>query len=397
MSLVAPDPLQLLRQYTIQSKKVELLDQNDNPTTDLQSATTIRFAEEDASFARDTPTSFMRSNSDADHYTLSALVHFLDHRDQTFYEYMKMTNTLGLQTISFGDRAQVLGYLTGKISELSAATPGSAVEEKPTGDAKRARVRAPADGTGAPVANDIARDIMRRERSLLNSSNVLSSNKSFARVPDLAKTLFPSKSGATSKSGASAGKYSASDATPAAGASSAGAVGRRPTHHRKRRNPIIVVPAATTSMLTMYNIKALLQDHQFIEGRAEMEKAGPKPREVIVEHTMSYSGQTLKFRIVDSVQDFTEADWESLVCVFTQGAAWQFKNWTWKTPEEVFHNCLGFYPKYQDERPKDTVNSWAVSPLNIERSKRHMDRATVVGLWNSLEQYMARNKPDLLG
>ncbi|KAJ2338142.1 accessory factor associated with RNA polymerase II, partial [Coemansia sp. RSA 2671] len=94
--------------------------------------------------------------------------------------------------------------------------------------------------------------------------------------------------------------------------------------------------------------------------------------------------------------DFTEADWEALVCVFTQGAAWQFRNWMWKTPEEVFHNCLGFYPKYQDERPKDTVNSWAVSLLNIERSKRHMDRATVVGLWNSLEQYMARNKPDLL-
>ncbi|KAJ2445238.1 accessory factor associated with RNA polymerase II [Coemansia sp. RSA 2424] len=251
-----------------------------------------------------------------------------------------------------------------------------------------------------PVANDIARDIMRRERVLLNSSNILSSSKSFARVPDLAKTLFPSKSGSTSKGGATTAAAAAaksSSATTDITPPSAAAAGRRSTHHRKRRNPIIVVPAATTSMLTMYNIKALLQDHQFIEGRAEIEKAGPKPREVTIEHTMSYSGQTVKFRIVDSVQDFTEADWESLVCVFTQGAAWQFKNWMWKTPEEVFHNCLGFYPKYQDERPKDSVNSWAVSPLNIERSKRHMDRATVVGLWNSLEQYMARNKPELLG
>ncbi|KAJ2897997.1 accessory factor associated with RNA polymerase II, partial [Coemansia aciculifera] len=283
MSAIPHDPLQLLRQYTIQSKKVDLLDQSDNPTTDLQSATTIRFSADDASFARDTPTSFMRSNSDSDHYTLSALLHFLDHRDQTFYEYMKMTNTLGLQTISFGDRAQILGYLTGKTSELpTTAKPGNtaAAEEKPAGDAKRAKLRAPA-GEGLPVANDIARDIMRRERVLVNSSNVLSSNKSFARVPDLAKALFPPKPGSAAASkGASAGKPLAADATTGAGASSAAVAGRRSTHHRKRRNPIIVVPAATTSMLTMYNIKALLQDHQFVDGRAEMEKAGPKPREI---------------------------------------------------------------------------------------------------------------------
>ncbi|KAJ2832534.1 accessory factor associated with RNA polymerase II [Coemansia furcata] len=391
MSSTTADPLHLLRQFTIQNKKAELLDQNDNLTTDLQAATTIRFGEE-ASFARDTPTSFLRSNSDSDHYTLSALLHFLDHRDQSFYEYMKTTNTLGLQTISFGDRAQVLGYLTGKIEELAASDP--AVEKQPAaGDAKRAKTRSAPDAVAASTAaNDIARDIMRRERVLITSSTVLSSNKSFARVPELAKALFPSKPGAVAKGAVTSGK-------PAADISASGqasAASRRSTQHRKRRNPIIVVPAATTSMFTMYNIKSLLQDHQFVDGRAEMEKAGPKPHEVFVEHTMTYSGQTVKFRVVDSVQDFTEADWEALVCVFTQGAAWQFKNWTWKTPEEVFQNCLGFYPKYQDERPKDTVNSWAVSLLNIERSKRHMDRATVAGLWNNLEQYMARNKPELL-
>ncbi|KAJ2690243.1 accessory factor associated with RNA polymerase II [Coemansia spiralis] len=389
MSSPSLDPLHLLRQYTVESKKVELLDKNDNPTTDLQSATTIRFGDE-ASFPRDTATSLLRSNSDSDPYTLSALLHFLDHRDQSFYEYMKMTNTLGLQTISFGDRAQVLGYLTGKTPE--AAASGPVAEKQPTGgDAKRAKTRASGDGVAsASTANDIARDIIRRERALVTPSTVLSSNKSFARVPDLAKALLPAKPGAAAK-GAVPGKPATADTT-----SGQASAARRSAHHRKRRNPIIVVPAATTSMLTMYNIKSLLQDHQFVDGRAEMEKAGPKPHEVFVEHTMSYSGQAVKFRIVDSVQDFTEADWEALVCVFTQGAAWQFRNWMWKTPEEVFHNCLGFYPKYQDERPKDAVNSWAVSLLNIERSKRHMDRATVVGLWNSLEQYMARNKPDLL-
>ncbi|KAJ1719786.1 accessory factor associated with RNA polymerase II [Coemansia biformis] len=148
-------------------------------------------------------------------------------------------------------------------------------------------------------------------------------------------------------------------------------------------------------MVNMYNIKSLLQDHTFVDGRAEMEKGGAKPREIHVEHTMASTGQTMRFRVVDSVQDFGEADWTSLVCVFTQGAAWQFKGWQWKTPEEVFQNCLGLYPKHQDEQPKESTRSWGVVPLNIERSKRHMDRATVAGMWQSIDQYIARHKPEL--
>ncbi|KAJ1941674.1 accessory factor associated with RNA polymerase II, partial [Kickxella alabastrina] len=97
------DPLDLLRQYTTQKKPVELLDKDGNLTTDLLTATTVRFGE-DASFARDTPTSYLRSNSDSDQYTLSALMHFLDNRDQSFYDYMKTASTMGLQAVSFGDR-----------------------------------------------------------------------------------------------------------------------------------------------------------------------------------------------------------------------------------------------------------------------------------------------------
>ncbi|KAJ2467323.1 accessory factor associated with RNA polymerase II [Coemansia sp. RSA 2320] len=241
---------------------------------------------------------------------------------------------------------------------------------------------------------------MRRERVLVTPSTALSSSKSFAHVVDLAKALFPSKHGGAAAADSLAkgadGKSNAGGAGSAAAAPGAGAAVARRAAHRKRRNPIIVVPAATTAMLNMYNIKALLLDHQFVESRAVMETAGPKPRELTVEHAMLSTGQTVKFRVVDSVQDFADADWDCLVCVFTQGAAWQFKNWLWKTPEEVFQNCLGFYPKYQDERLKDSTSSWNISPLNIERSKRHMDRAAIVGLWNNVEQYMARNKPDLL-
>ncbi|KAJ1940666.1 accessory factor associated with RNA polymerase II [Kickxella alabastrina] len=295
---------------------------------------------------------------------------------------------MGLQAVSFGDRGALVDYLTGK----TPVAPSSAhAGEKRAGEdggiggsgsneagrRTRARTQAPDD---AVLASDPARDIMRRERSLVTTSSALSSGKSFARVPDLIKELNPSKH--------------AKPVTDAA--KPPGAVRRQ--SQRKRANPIIVVPAATTAMINMYNVQALLGEHKFVDSRVVMEQGGAKPREILIDHVLTRSSteQTLKFRVVDSTQDFTDADWNSLVCVFTQGAAWQFKNWIWKTPEDVFNNAMGLYPKFNDEKPKDSIKTWGISLLNIERSKRHMDRATIVGLWNNIEQYLARQKPDFL-
>lgn len=382
----SPDPLELLQQYTTAQKPIELLDAEGNLADDLLKTTTVRFGE-DASFPRDTPTTYSRGNNETDLYTLSALIHFLAHRDQSFYEYMKTSNTMGLQSVSFGDRSHLVDYLTGKAPKKTTtqSTSMDVVDEKQN-EQKRAKNRLGGDkkqSTG--TANDIARDIIRRERTLVTPSSALGSNKSFARVPDLVRDLLPAKKHA---------KTTTAEADTATAAAEPTKANKR---QRRRDHPIIVVPAATTAMLNMYNIKQLLQDHQLADGRAVMEQGGPKPRECFVEHTMKGgSGKTVKFKVVDAVQDFSETDWNSVVCVFTQGAAWQFKNWVWKSPQEVFQHCLGYYSKYQDERPKDSVSSWNLKMLNFDRNKRHMDRAVVASLWVELEQYMARSKPEFI-
>ncbi|KAJ2558472.1 accessory factor associated with RNA polymerase II, partial [Coemansia sp. RSA 1933] len=416
--------------FTMQNKTIELLASDGNLTTDLLQTATVRFGE-DASFPRDTPTRYSRSNSDSDQYMLSALLHFLDHRNQSFYEYMKTTNALGLQTVSFGDRGNLLDYLTGKTADVgpskggassasaaansaSAAADSAAVGDKHgmdvDADGRHVRMRTSAadsiaagdrltSGAAGGVAGsgDSARDIMRRERVLVTTSTALSSNSSFASVTSLVKELFPSKGDPKAATARPAERGSLAAVGAASGnGTPAKAAQRKAGGRTKRRDPIIVVPAATTAMLNMYNIKPLLQDFQFVDWRVVMEKGGSKPRDATVERKLQSTGHMQRFRIVDSVQDFTDADWNSVVCVFTQGAEWQFKNWTWKTPREVFQNCLGFYPKYQDEQLKASTASWGIKPLNIERSRRHMDRATVTGLWSSIEQYITLRKPDLV-
>ncbi|KAJ1860475.1 accessory factor associated with RNA polymerase II [Coemansia sp. RSA 2703] len=421
-SATALDPLVLLRQFTIHNRPIELLDSDGNLTTDLLKTATVRFGDE-ASFPRDAPTSYSRSSSDSDHYTLSAVLYFLDHRDQSFYEYMKLTNSMGLQNVSFGDRAALLDYLTGKTNTLvsaaasaaatatgsngasssasASASSGKRANADSANDGNRSRARLDANGSFSRI-NDATREVVRRERALITTSSVLSSTKSFTRVPDLIKELFPPKNapkGPDGKPIVTSTKHASGLAVGTSASASSATNGTKSSSHirasqRKRANPIIIVPAATTAMINMYNIEDLLKDHQFSDGRTIMERGEAKPREIFIEHTLSRTDQRLRFRVVDSVQDFTEADWNSLVCVFTQGAPWQFKNWIWKSPENIFQNTLGFYPKYNDEKLKESIKTWGISVLNIERTKRHMDKAAVVGMWTAIEQYIATKKPE---
>ncbi|KAJ2777769.1 accessory factor associated with RNA polymerase II [Coemansia interrupta] len=413
-SFTAADPIELLRKYTTKKRPVEMLDANGNLTKELVQAVTIRFGEE-ASFPRDVLTSYSRSNSDADHYMLSALMLSFAHEAKSYYEYMKIIKSTGLQSVSFTDRAVLNDYISGKTDSLVSAdasaaagsagaadsaaasnsTGGKRANSDAAGEGGRSRTRLDPNGSFSRT-KDATREVVRRERVLITTSNVMGSTKSFARVSVIIKEMFAKNKDADGK------PTSSSAARPAAGTSASAASaanGRKSSSHRrasqrKRANPIIIVPSAAVAMVNMYNVEELLKNHHFIDSKVIREKGEPKPREIFVEHTLSRREQRLRFRIVDSVDDFTEADWNSVVCVFALGEGWQFKNWIWGTPEAIFQNTLGFHPKYVDVKPKDTMKTWGVSMLNIERTQRHMDTAAVTGLWSSIERYMATKKPE---
>ena len=47
----------------------------------------------------------------------------------------------------------------------------------------------------------------------------------------------------------------------------------------------------------------------------------------------------MKFRVVDNPVWLQEAEWESVVAVFSNGKAWQFSEWKHNTPVDLFHRC----------------------------------------------------------
>jgi parafibromin len=113
--------------------------------------------------------------------------------------------------------------------------------------------------------------------------------------------------------------------------------------------PIIIVPAAASSMITLYNVKDFLvgnpnssnskEQFPFFKHSDEYRKLGiEKPTLVVLERPKSFKFH--KFEVYDSVDSFTRDHWGRIAAVFTSGQEWQFKGWKWDKPVDVFHNGL---------------------------------------------------------
>ncbi|XP_075226203.1 cell division cycle 73 hyrax [Lycorma delicatula] len=164
---------------------------------------------------------------------------------------------------------------------------------------------------------------------------------------------------------------------------------------RTSRTPIIIIPAANTSLITMYNAKDILQDLRFVSTE-EKKNAGTKRDNEVLLQRRKEGGLTVPYRVIDTPQKLTNADWERVVAVFVMGPAWQFKGWPWDgNPVDIFSKICAFHLKY-DEMPLDTnVGRWSVTVIQLSRNRRHLDRAALMVFWEKLDKHLLKNKPHL--
>lgn len=103
---------------------------------------------------------------------------------------------------------------------------------------------------------------------------------------------------------------------------------------RPSKTPIIIIPSANTSLITMYNAKEILQDLKFVSTE---EKRGSKRENEILLQRRKDGGFSVPYRVIDNPQKLSSADWERVVAVFVMGPAWQFKGWPFDgNPVEIF-------------------------------------------------------------
>ena len=101
---------------------------------------------------------------------------------------------------------------------------------------------------------------------------------------------------------------------------------------RTSRTPIIIIPATTTSLITMLNAKYILQELRF-QAPNPSEK---RENELLITRKKP-DGSMVPYRVIDNHTKLQPDDWERVVAVFVQGPAWQFKGWPWDgNPVEIF-------------------------------------------------------------
>ncbi|EFW98593.1 pol 2 transcription elongation factor subunit [Grosmannia clavigera kw1407] len=165
----------------------------------------------------------------------------------------------------------------------------------------------------------------------------------------------------------------------------------------RRPDPIILLSPSASSLLRMSNIKVFLETGHYVppdnSSTATMLHLMRTMKEVD-------PARPLRFILVEGPEHFKPEYWNRVVAVFTTGQAWQFKNYKWNNPAELFKHVLGVYVGWRGEVPPPGVRDWGHRVLSCAVDKwtgpvvpgaethRWRDREVAESIWKAIEGAM---------
>ena len=204
---------------------------------------------------------------------------------------------------------------------------------------------------------------------------------------------------------------------------------------------MLVVPAALTAVVNMWNVKELLTEHSYTPPTEKKAAGQPKEALIRVKHTFDDGSQVgapslsseppppphcalpparspdphspptslsaqVTLHVMDNptkqLGDTDGRKWGSVCAVIAQGNAWQFKGWPkgYADETELFARgaAQGFHVRFRDDVRNQTVKNWNIEELTLskEQSKRHEVNVMMMSFWNTLHAFLASKKPGLL-
>lgn len=104
--------------------------------------------------------------------------------------------------------------------------------------------------------------------------------------------------------------------------------------------PIVLVPSAFQTLITIYNVKEFLEDGVFIPTDVKVKQMkGARPDCVTVQKKFSRDRDRVvtAYEVRDKPSALKSEDWDRVVAVFVLGKEWQFKDWPFKDHVEIFN------------------------------------------------------------
>ncbi len=178
-------------------------------------------------------------------------------------------------------------------------------------------------------------------------------------------------------------------------------------------NPIIIVPNAMTSPITLINSYQFLKKATFLP-RQKCQRIKESSIQLTRNVSNRLGGGSITYEIIDNPKRRLKspADWARVVAVIAQGESWQFKGWRmgWEdskkgndaskkgndTPVEVFSKCFGFYVGFEGAPIPAELEGWNVKKGFLSKDKRGLDSVVFAQFWNHLEEYLSVKKPEFL-
>ncbi|XP_016464109.1 protein CDC73 homolog [Nicotiana tabacum] len=388
------DPLTLLREYTIRNELHKIVRIGDD----------YRFGN-DYSFPCTIETAYRSKHVQANRYTLETLINFITNHHLKHTDYIQQSRSLRIPAVTLPDRKPLLDYLTGK----TASSDSIEFLKFPQPNETTAPISVSAAGVGNDenfltdvrvLENRNPIELIRAvEKPLKDRESILMcKNRDFYSVFTAAlrrdedrqrAESFQRKDGLVAKNRIERGGFGGGDELGYDG-------GPKAKMHLKGSKigegvPIILVPSAFSTLITIYNVKEFLEDGVFIPTDVKLKQMkGMKPDCITVQKKFSRDRVVTAYEVRDKPSALKAEDWDRVVAVFVLGKEWQFKDWPFKNHVEIFNKIVGFFLRFEDDSVESakTAKQWNVKIISISKNKRHQDRAAALEVWEKLEEFM---------
>lgn len=166
---------------------------------------------------------------------------------------------------------------------------------------------------------------------------------------------------------------------------------------QRRPDPIILLSPSASSLLRMSNVKSFLEGGRYVPPDSSSTASMLHISRIMKEID---PGRPMRFILVEGPEQFKPEYWDRVVAVFTTGQAWQFKNYRWSSPAELFKHVLGIYIGWRGEIPPESVRAYGhrIMPVSVDKwrdsnmagadTSRWRDREVVESIWKAIEGNM---------
>ncbi|KAG8425039.1 accessory factor associated with RNA polymerase II [Metarhizium acridum] len=377
------DPLVLLRK-AISSSQPFIPTASGDPGAEecpLSQASHLQFSAQGIALAIETPTRFISNDKPVD---LRSIYFAWLNRELAIPEYNASATTLNEQLAAAGSTGKVqnLGFIErlDLITWLEAASEESEYIKPVAGDADAAAAAAAAAGT-APAAKSGAVSTAAQARAGKGTMD-----PRLASVYDGERKMGDRN---TVLRGIKPTDFSHPPARPRLSLSI------RKVLLGDRTRFILLSPSAS-SLLRMSNARSFLEDGKFIPPDASGSTASMLHVQRVIRAIDP--NRPLRFILVEGSEQFKPEYWNRVVAVFTTGQTWQFKNYKWSSPNELFKHTLGVFVGWRGEQAPESIRSWGhrVLSTGVDRwrggdgadASRFRDKEVVEQIWKAIEMNM---------